>query len=76
MRCHYEILEVGRHADAEEIKKQYRKLALRWHPDKNVGNEEEATLRFKEITAAYTVLSDGNERQWYDDHRESILRYV
>ena len=43
--------------------------------DKNVGNEEAATEAFKEITAAYAVLSDPHERKWYDDHRESILRY-
>jgi DnaJ family protein A protein 5 len=57
-----------------QIKKTYKKLALKWHPDKNVGNEEEATARFKAITAAFAVLSDPQERQWYDDHRESILR--
>jgi DnaJ family protein A protein 5 len=57
-----------------QIRKSYRRLALRWHPDKNVGNEEEATARFKEITAAHTVLSDPQERQWYDDHRDAILR--
>ena len=39
-----------------QIKKAYRKLALKWHPDKNVGNEAEATDRFKEVTAAQTVL--------------------
>lgn len=74
MRCHYEVLEVARDADIEELKKQYKKLALRWHPDKNVGNMDEATERFKELIAAYTCLSNPNERKWYDDHRQAILK--
>eukprot|EP01041_Mallomonas_annulata_P006654 gene6654-13472_t len=74
MKCYYEVFELSRDTTAEEIKKQYKKLALKWHPDKNVGNEEEATLRFKEISTAYAVLSDAQERKWYDDHRDSILR--
>lgn len=48
-------------------------MALQWHPDKNVGNEELATKNFKEITTAHAVLINPQERQWYDDHRESIL---
>jgi DnaJ homolog subfamily A member 5 len=59
-----------------QIKKQYKKLALKYHPDKNVGNEEEATATFRLISAAYAVLSDPHERKWYDDHREAILRYT
>ena len=74
MRCHYEVFELPRESSEEEIKKQYKRLALKWHPDKNVGNEEEATARFKEISSAYAVLSDPHERRWYDDHRDSILR--
>mgnify|MGYP003386129135 CR=1 FL=1 len=74
MRCHYEVLEVPRDADEDELKKQYRKLALKWHPDKNTSNMEEATEMFKELRAAYTVLSNPNERKWYDDHRQAILR--
>lgn len=75
MRCYYEVLEVPRNASADDIKKQYRLLALKWHPDKN-ANSEEATEMFKEVSAAYTVLSSTKERKWYDEHRESILRYV
>lgn len=74
MRCHYEVIGVARDATVDEIKKQYKRLALQWHPDRNIGNEHEATAAFKEISTAYTVLSDPHERQWYDDHRESILR--
>ena len=62
MRCHYEVMEVDRNATDDELKKKYRKLALKWHPDKNADNIDEATLRFKEITAAYTCLSDPTER--------------
>lgn len=62
MRCHYEVMEVDKDATADELKTKYRKLALKWHPDKNTDNIDEATQRFKEITAAYTTLSDPTER--------------
>eukprot|EP00516_Mucochytrium_quahogii_P006546 CAMPEP_0203751714 /NCGR_PEP_ID=MMETSP0098-20131031/5747_1 /ASSEMBLY_ACC=CAM_ASM_000208 /TAXON_ID=96639 /ORGANISM=" , Strain NY0313808BC1" /LENGTH=562 /DNA_ID=CAMNT_0050641571 /DNA_START=530 /DNA_END=2218 /DNA_ORIENTATION=- len=74
MRCHYEVLSVERDADADALKKAYRKLALNWHPDKNRDNIDEAEEKFKEIVAAYEVLNDPQERSWYDSHRESILR--
>lgn len=76
MRCYYEELEIetGRACSADDIKRQYRKLALQWHPDKNQSNEDVAAARFKDISNAYTILSDPRERQWYDDHREAILR--
>ena len=74
MRCHYEVLELQFQATDDEIKKAYRKKSLLWHPDKNVGNEDEATERFKEISTAYHTLIDPQERKWYDDHRDSILR--
>lgn len=72
-RCLYECLDVDRSANEADLKKAYRKAALKWHPDKNTGNDE-ATAIFQEIQHAYAVLSDGNERKWYDDHREDILR--
>jgi len=65
---------LAREANAEEIKKQYRKLALQWHPDRNHGQEELASQNFKEVSSAYSVLSDPQERAWYDSHREAILR--
>eukprot|EP01039_Chlorochromonas_danica_P005826 gene5826-6415_t len=74
MRCHYEVLELPRDASPEDVKKQYKKLALKWHPDRNFGQEDMATANFKEISTAFTVLNDPHERKWYDDHRESILR--
>jgi DnaJ family protein A protein 5 len=70
----YDVLEVSRDANSDELRLAYRKLALVWHPDKNATRQEEATVRFKEIQNAYEVLSDKNERAWYDSHREEILR--
>ena len=63
---YYEILGVKKDATEQEIKKAYRKLAIRWHPDKNPDNKEEAEERFKEISEAYSVLSDPKKRQEYD----------
>lgn len=74
MKCHYEILDVGRDADNAEIKSAYRKLALKWHPDKNPDNTEEAKEQFQLLQQAYEVLIDPQERAWYDKHREQILR--
>ncbi|XP_042546577.1 dnaJ homolog subfamily C member 21 isoform X1 [Dipodomys spectabilis] len=74
MKCHYEALGVRRDASEEELKKAYRKLALKWHPDKNLDNAEEAAEQFKLIQAAYDVLSDPQERAWYDNHREALLK--
>lgn len=74
MRCYYEILEVNRDADESQIKSSYRKLALKWHPDKNIDNEAEAKEQFQLVQQAYEVLSDSQERAWYDNHRDEILK--
>ncbi|XP_044029546.1 dnaJ homolog subfamily C member 21 isoform X1 [Siniperca chuatsi] len=74
MKCHYEILGVKRDAGDDDLKKSYRKLALKWHPDKNLDNAEEAAEQFKLIQAAYDVLSDPQERAWYDNHRDALLK--
>ncbi|XP_027071442.1 dnaJ protein P58IPK homolog [Coffea arabica] len=62
----YKILGVSKTAPVSEIKKAYKKLALQWHPDKNVDNREEAEAKFREIAAAYEVLGDEEKRTRYD----------
>jgi len=75
MECHYEVMGMAsRTVSFDEIKSQYKRLALKWHPDRNYGQEDYATEMFKRVSSAYAVLSDPHERKWYDDHRESILR--
>ena len=64
-RDYYEVLEVSKSASAEEIKKAYRKMALKYHPDKNPGDKE-AEEKFKEAAEAYEVLSDDNKKARYD----------
>lgn len=63
---YYDILDVGREASVEEIKKAYRKLALKYHPDRNPDSKEEAKQKFKEASEAYAVLSDADRRRQYD----------
>lgn len=62
---YYKILGVGKNATPEEMKKQYRKLAMEYHPDRNKGNKQ-AEEKFKEINEAYAVLSDPKKRKQYD----------
>lgn len=64
-RDYYEVLGVGRDAGLDEIKKAYRRLAVKYHPDKNPGNKE-AEEKFKEASEAYSVLSDAEKRRRYD----------
>jgi len=64
-RDYYEILGVNRDADAQELKSKYRKIALKYHPDRNPGDKE-AEERFKEAAEAYKVLSDPDQRRIYD----------
>ncbi len=64
-RCYYETLEVTRTADEAQLKASYRKLAMKFHPDRNNGDRE-AEVRFKEISEAYDVLKDPQKRAAYD----------
>ncbi|VVC24251.1 Zinc finger, double-stranded RNA binding,DnaJ domain, conserved site,Zinc finger C2H2-type,DnaJ [Cinara cedri] len=73
MKCFYQVLEVPCDASFDDLKKSYKKLALKWHPDKNPDNVEESKEQFQLIQQAYEVLSDPRERQWYDNHREHII---
>jgi len=67
-RCFYEILQVSKTATNDEVKKAYKKLAIKWHPDKNPGREKEAEEKFKEIAEAYSILTDPHKRQHYDKY--------
>ncbi|XP_018059037.1 PREDICTED: dnaJ homolog subfamily B member 6-like isoform X2 [Atta colombica] len=71
---YYKVLEVQRTATSADIKKAYRKLALKWHPDKNPDNLEEANKRFKELSEAYEVLSDEKKRRVYDQYGKDGLQ--
>lgn len=72
--CYYDVLGVERTAEDADIRKAYKKKALELHPDRNYNNEEEATKKFSEVQTAYELLSDPQERAWYDSHRDAILR--
>ena len=66
-RDYYEILGIDRSADASTIKKAYRKLAKKYHPDSNPNNAE-AAEKFKDVTEAYEILSDPEKKKLYDQY--------
>ncbi|WP_213955741.1 MULTISPECIES: molecular chaperone DnaJ [unclassified Variovorax] len=67
-RDYYETLGVPKNASEEEIKKAYRKLAMKHHPDRNHGDSKDAEIKFKEVKEAYEMLSDGQKRAAYDQY--------
>ncbi len=72
-RCYYEVLSVSRDASGDEIKRSYRRLAMKFHPDRNPDNPE-AESKFKEAAEAYEVLSDSERRSTYDRFGREGLR--
>ncbi|KAK0724746.1 hypothetical protein B0H67DRAFT_481167 [Lasiosphaeris hirsuta] len=71
--CYYEVLGVDRQVGDDEIRKAYKRKALELHPDRNLNDTENATRKFAEVQTAYEILSDPQERAWYDTHRDAIL---
>lgn len=74
MKNYYDILGINKNATEEEIKKSYKKLAVKWHPDKNPDNKKESEEKFKEISEAYQVLSDSEKKRVYDNYGEEGLK--
>jgi curved DNA-binding protein CbpA len=70
---YYDVLQVNRDASSEDIRQAYRRLALKWHPDKNPNQRQEAEGQFRIISEAYEVLSDLEKREQYDEQDEAIM---
>lgn len=70
---YYELLGVSRTASADEVKRAYRKLAMKYHPDRNAGDKD-AEAKFKQVSEAYEVLSDSKKRQQYDQYGHDGLK--
>jgi molecular chaperone DnaJ len=73
-RDYYEVLGVSRDASEEDLKKAYRRCAMKYHPDRNPGDHE-AEVRFKECKEAYEVLADGGKRRLYDQHGHAAFEH-
>ncbi|XP_012452139.1 uncharacterized protein LOC105774259 [Gossypium raimondii] len=73
---YYKILKVSSNVNDEDLKKAYKRLAMKWHPDKNPLNNEDAEAKFKQIVEAYEVLSDPQKRAVYDRYGEEGLKGV
>ncbi|XP_010052274.2 dnaJ homolog subfamily B member 1 [Eucalyptus grandis] len=71
---YYKVLQVDKGASDDDLKKAYRKLAMKWHPDKNPNNKKDAEAKFKQISEAYEVLSDSQKRAIYDQYGEEGLK--
>src|SRR6266702_7440088 len=73
-RCYYEILEVERTANDGALKSAFRKLAMKWHPDRNPGDKT-SEQRFKEINEAYEILKDADKRAAYDRFGDAAFEH-
>lgn len=71
---YYELLGVSKNANSDEIKKQYKKMAMKYHPDRNKENKEQAAAKFQEISNAYNVLTDPQKKNIYDQCGEEGLK--
>ena len=71
---YYQILGVGRDATADDIKKAYRKLAMKYHPDKAKGDKKQAEEKFKQISEAYAVLSNPEKKKEYDEFGSQVFK--
>nr|GMD28866.1 DnaJ homolog subfamily B member 1-like [Ipomoea batatas] len=71
---YYKVLKVSKSASEEDLRRSYKRLAMKWHPDKNSENMQEAEAKFKQISEAYDVLSDSQKRRIYDLHGEKALK--
>ena len=69
---YYKILNVSPEATEDQIRKSYKKLAIKWHPDKNPDNRKEAEEKFKQISEAYSVLGDKDKRREYDAYKNGM----
>src|SRR5207302_10185923 len=74
-RCYYETLEVERNADESKLKAAFRKLAMKWHPDRNPGDTT-SEVRFKEINETYEVLKNPQKRAAYDRFGHAAFEHV
>jgi DnaJ family protein A protein 2 len=73
MSCYYDVLSVSKNSSIDEIKKAYKKMCLKWHPDKNPDKVDEAKAEFQKIQEAYEVLSNEEKRTIYDKHGKAGL---
>ncbi|MCK5114233.1 MAG: molecular chaperone DnaJ [Phycisphaerae bacterium] len=73
-QCYYEVLSVSKSANGDEVKRAYRKLALKYHPDNYKGDKSEGEAHFKKLAEAYEVLGDAEKRQLYDRYGHAGLR--
>ena len=71
---YYNILGISKDADENQIKKAYKKLAMKYHPDRNINNQEKSAEKFKEVSEAYEVLSDPEKRKIFDQFGEEGLK--